>query len=93
MATVEGYVEKIVYRNEENGYTVLSVAVEDDELTCVGSFAFVNEGEYLRMEGDYSAHIRYFGAYPEGMSFAILIMNSVVPLLNKWFHAKKYGRA
>ena len=37
--------------------------------------------------------IRYFGAYPEGVSFAILIMNSVVPLLNKWFHAKKYGRA
>ena len=36
--------------------------------------------------------IRYFGAYPEGMSFAILIMNSVVPLLNKWFHTKKYGR-
>ena len=37
--------------------------------------------------------IRFFGAYPEGMSFAILIMNSVVPLLNKWFHTKKYGRA
>ena len=37
--------------------------------------------------------IRYFGSYPEGMSFAILIMNSVVPLLNKWFHQKKYGRA
>ena len=37
--------------------------------------------------------IRYFGSYPEGVSFAILIMNSVVPLLNKWFHQKKYGRA
>ena len=37
--------------------------------------------------------IRYFGSYPEGMSFAILIMNSMVPLLNKWFHQKKYGRA
>ena len=37
--------------------------------------------------------IRYFGAYPEGMSFAILIMNSTVPLLNRWFHQKKYGRA
>ena len=37
--------------------------------------------------------IRYFGAYPEGVSFAILIMNSMVPLLNKWFHTKKYGRA
>ena len=37
--------------------------------------------------------IRYFGVYPEGMSFAILIMNSTVPLLNRWFHQKKYGRA
>ncbi len=37
--------------------------------------------------------IRYWGAYPEGVSFAILIMNSVVPLINKWCHAKKYGRA
>ena len=37
--------------------------------------------------------IRYFGAYPEGVSFAILIMNCFVPLLNRWFHQKKYGRA
>ncbi len=37
--------------------------------------------------------IRYFGSYPEGMSFAILIMNCVVPLLNRWFHQRKYGRA
>ena len=37
--------------------------------------------------------IRYFGSYPEGMSFAILIMNMTVPLLNRWFHQKKYGRA
>ncbi len=36
--------------------------------------------------------IRYFGAYPEGMSFAILIMNSTVPLINKAFKSKKYGR-
>ena len=37
--------------------------------------------------------IRYFGAYPEGVSFAILIMNMVTPLLNNAFHHKKYGRA
>lgn len=37
--------------------------------------------------------IRYFGSYPEGMSFAILIMNMVTPLLNNWCHQKKYGRA
>ena len=36
--------------------------------------------------------IRYFGSYPEGVSFAILIMNMVVPLLNNAFHQKKYGR-
>ena len=36
--------------------------------------------------------IRYFGAYPEGVSFAILIMNMAVPLLNNWCHQKKYGR-
>lgn len=37
--------------------------------------------------------IRYFGSYPEGMSFAILLMNMTVPLLNNWFHSKKFGRA
>ena len=37
--------------------------------------------------------IRYFGSYPEGVSFAILIMNSTVPLLDKAFHQKKFGRA
>ena len=37
--------------------------------------------------------IRYFGSYPEGVSFAILLMNAVVPLINKVFHQKKYGRA
>lgn len=37
--------------------------------------------------------IRYFGSFPEGMSFAILIMNSTVPLINKFCKSKKYGRA
>ena len=37
--------------------------------------------------------IRYFGSYPEGMSFAILLMNMAVPLLNRAFHQRKYGRA
>ena len=37
--------------------------------------------------------IRYFGAYPEGVSFAILIMNMTVPLINRYCHQKKFGRA
>jgi len=36
--------------------------------------------------------IRYFGSYPEGMSFAILIMNATVPLLNKYMRPKRFGR-
>lgn len=36
--------------------------------------------------------IRYFGAYPEGISFAILIMNAVVPLINMYFKPVRFGR-
>ena len=36
--------------------------------------------------------IRYFGSYTEGMSFAILLMNTAVPLINIKFHQRKYGR-
>ena len=37
--------------------------------------------------------IRVWGAYPEGMSFAILIMNAVVPLINKYDKPKRFGAA
>ncbi|MBQ9120184.1 MAG: ATP-dependent RecD-like DNA helicase [Lachnospiraceae bacterium] len=59
--TVEGYVEKIVYRNAENGYTVMTITSKesDEELTCVGTFTFVSEGEYLCMKGGYTAHPVY----------------------------------
>jgi electron transport complex protein RnfD len=36
--------------------------------------------------------IRLWGAYPEGMSFAILIMNAVTPLLNKYLKPKRFGK-
>ncbi|MBQ0094275.1 MAG: RnfABCDGE type electron transport complex subunit D [Bacteroidaceae bacterium] len=35
--------------------------------------------------------IRLFGSYPEGMSFAILIMNAVTPLINNWCKPKRFG--
>lgn len=37
--------------------------------------------------------IRLFGSYPEGMSFAILIMNAIVPLINNWCKPKRFGEA
>lgn len=56
---LEGYVEKIIFRNDENGYTVLNLACDNFEMTCVGSFPFINEGEYLNARGTYSEHQLY----------------------------------
>ena len=56
---LEGYVEHIVYRNEENGYSVLSLVSEGQEITVVGSFHYVSEGELLELTGDYIEHSLY----------------------------------
>jgi len=56
---VEGYVDKIVYRNTENGYTVLSLLVEATEVTCVGNFTFISEGEFIKAKGSYADHPLY----------------------------------
>jgi len=58
--TVSGYVDHIVYRNEDNGYTVLSLSCEEyEEMTCVGSLGPVSEGEYLEMSGEFVEHPVY----------------------------------
>ena len=54
-----GYVDHIVFRNDENGYTVFNLENDDGELTCVGSFNFINEGELLELQGDYVNHSVY----------------------------------
>ena len=59
MAVIEGYVEKIVYRNEENGYTVLTLVNDGEEVTCVGTFQYIGEGECLEAEGEYTEHPMY----------------------------------
>lgn len=56
---LEGYVDKIVFRNAENGYTVLTLVNDDVEMTCVGTFTFISEGEFIRATGSYTAHQLY----------------------------------
>lgn len=56
---LEGYVDRIVYRNSDNGYTVLSLVRDDIEMTVVGTFTFVNEGEYICVSGTYTTHPVY----------------------------------
>ncbi len=57
--TFEGYVEKIRFRNEENGYTVLSLVNGDEEMDCVGIFAYISEGEYIEVHGKKVVHKIY----------------------------------
>ena len=59
MEEVKGYVEHIVYRNSDNGYTVFNLHNGDGELTCVGSFPFISEGELLQLTGEYVTHALY----------------------------------
>lgn len=59
MEEIKGYVEHIVYRNEENGYTVFNLNNEDGDLTCVGKFHYIEEGELLELEGEYTVHRLY----------------------------------
>ncbi|MDE6252044.1 MAG: ATP-dependent RecD-like DNA helicase [Lachnospiraceae bacterium] len=56
---LEGYVDHIVFRNEDNGYSVFVVNEDSDEITCVGNFQYLSEGEYLHMEGEYTEHQVY----------------------------------
>ena len=59
METVKGYVDHIIYYKKENGYTVLSLICEGEELVCVGSFRSVEAGETLELEGSYVEHPIY----------------------------------
>ena len=56
---VSGVVEHIIFRNEDNGYTVLSLVSEGKELTLVGFFQSVSEGVTMEAEGRYTSHAAY----------------------------------
>ena len=56
----KGYVSHIIYRNVENGYTVFELETPDgEEETCVGTFPFINEGEYVCVRGEMVQHPVY----------------------------------
>ena len=59
MATVTGFVEKIKYRNEENGYTVLELSSGGQEYVLVGTFHYIGEGEMIEASGTMTEHPVY----------------------------------
>ena len=59
--TVTGYIDHIIFRNEENGYTVMVVknSENEEELTCVGSFPAISQGTTIQASGIYTHHPVY----------------------------------
>lgn len=56
---LEGAVENIVYRNEENGYTVVEISDSDDYITAVGIMPQVGVGDTVKLTGKYITHRNY----------------------------------
>lgn len=59
METIKGFVEHIIYKNASNGYGVINVIVEEEELTCTGIITHLDEGECIEAEGSYVEHPVY----------------------------------
>ena len=55
----EGIIKSIIYRNEGNGYTVLSLETSDSPITCTGIMPFFNENDQIIIEGDLIYHDKY----------------------------------
>ena len=73
MTFVEGTVVDIIYRNEDNAYTVLELDYEGALLVCVGNIPFIQPGEYVRFYGAYTTHKSY------GEQFKVASMESRMP--------------
>ena len=66
-------VEHIIFRNEENGYTVIEAETESGEITAVGTMPMVCEGEQLHLIGRFTSHSSY------GEQFSVSAFESIMP--------------
>ncbi|MBR3294707.1 MAG: ATP-dependent RecD-like DNA helicase [Clostridia bacterium] len=73
MSYIEGTITEIIYRNEQNGYTVLEIEAEGNLIVCVGNIPLLQPGEYVRFYGGYTNHKVY------GKQFKVSSMESKMP--------------
>lgn len=73
MEKITGYIERIIYRSVENGYTVFEFVSEGDEITCVGYFANITESQHMEITGEYTEHHSY------GMQFKVSSFEEKAP--------------
>lgn len=68
-----GTIAEIIYRNEENGYTVAVMETEEEYFTVVGNFPMVNKGSHFLLRGSFKEHPTY------GEQFAFTEFEEVLP--------------
>lgn len=73
METISGIIQKITFRNEANAYTVAILKTKKGDVTVVGTLPFINEGDSLDLEGEYTVHATY------GEQFKVLSFTQRTP--------------
>ena len=79
METLKGYVDHIIYQNAENGYTVMNLISDEEEITCVGMFRGLDQGESIEMTGEYTEHALY-GRQFKAQSYTTLLPEDIVSI-------------
>ncbi len=79
METLKGYVEHIIYQNEDNGYTVMELVCGEEEITCVGTLRGLEPGESVELTGEYAEHYLY-GRQFQIQSYTALLPDDIVSM-------------
>ena len=59
LTTIKGLIQEVIYRNDENNYTVVLVEVNDEFITATGKFPIINEGEWVELNGKFILNKKY----------------------------------
>lgn len=73
MEKIQGYIEHIVFQNPDNGYTVMNLSADGEEITCVGMMKGAAQGATIRAEGEYAQHPVY------GSQFKVMSYEEILP--------------
>ena len=76
---VKGYIDHFIYKNEENGYGVVNLIVDEEEVTCTGTFKDADVGDTLEIEGIYVNHPVY-GQQLKVSSYKITVPDDAVSM-------------
>ncbi|MBQ9122627.1 MAG: ATP-dependent RecD-like DNA helicase [Lachnospiraceae bacterium] len=80
MERIRGYIDHIIFQNNQNGYTVLELIADGDSLICVGNMRGITQGESIEVEGDYIDH-QVYGQQLKVASYQVVAPEDVDDML------------